>query len=75
MSEEIGKKNIDKNSINWDEHAVYWDTFPDGQYYTKNTFGLLSEQIDLDNLSILDFGSGTGLLTEKMEVIMAIGKL
>ena len=66
MSEEIERKNIDKSSINWDEHAEYWDTFPNGQYYTKNTFGLLSEQIELDNLSILDFGSGTGLLTEKM---------
>lgn len=61
MSEEIERKNID-----WDEHAEYWDTFPDGQLYTKKTFGLLSERINFDNLTILDFGSGTGLLTEKI---------
>ena len=32
----------------------------------KNTFGLLSKRIDLNNLTILDFGSGTGSLTERM---------
>lgn len=66
MSKEIERKNIDKSKIDWDEHAAYWDTFPDGKYYTKNTFDLLSKYIDLNNLTILDFGSGTGLLTEKM---------
>lgn len=66
MSQELERKNIDKTKIDWDEHAKYWDTFPDGQYYVKNTFGLLSKQIDLNNLTILDFGSGTGSLTERM---------
>ena len=66
MSKEIERKNIDGNKIDWDEHAEYWDTFPDGKLYTKNTFGLLSKCIDLSSLTILDFGSGTGLLTEKM---------
>ena len=66
MSQELERKNIDKNKIDWDEHAEYWDTFPDGQLYTKNTFGLLTKEIDINNLTILDFGSGTGLLTERM---------
>lgn len=66
MSKEIERKNIDKNKIDWDEHAAYWDTFPDGKLYTNNTFSLLSERIDLNGLNILDFGSGTGLLTERM---------
>lgn len=66
VSQEIERKNIDKDQIDWDEHAAYWDTFPDGKYYTKNTFDLLSKHIDLDNLTVLDFGCGTGLLTEKM---------
>ncbi len=66
MSEELYRKNIDKKKIDWNEHAKYWDTFPDGQYYVKNTFSLLSKQIDLNNLTILDFGSGTGSLTERM---------
>lgn len=64
MTQEIERKDIDK--IDWNEHAEYWDTFPEGKFYTDNTFRLLTDFIDLENLTILDFGSGTGLLTERM---------
>ena len=66
MSEELERKNIDKTKIDWNEHAAYWDNWDEARDYTKQTFGLLTEKINLDNLNILDFGSGTGILTEYM---------
>lgn len=76
MSEEIERKNIDKDQIDWNEHAKYWDEFDDGKLYTKHTFSLLSDRIDIKDLNILDFGCGTGLLidylTKEAKAIVAI---
>ena len=58
--------NNNKPGINWDEHAVYWDDYADARQYSKNTFETLKGLIDLNGLNILDFGCGTGILTEYM---------
>jgi predicted TPR repeat methyltransferase len=50
----------------WDEYACDWDTNSDVVQYSENAFRNLTEVIELCDLDILDFGCGTGLLTEKM---------
>lgn len=64
MADELERKDIEKSEIDWNEHAEYWDDFDDARKYTKNIYQLLTEIIDLNNLKIVDFGCGTGLLTE-----------
>lgn len=66
MSDNSERKNTDKTKIDWNEHAEYWDDFDEVRSYTKQIFQLLSDRIKLDNLRILDFGCGTGLLTDFM---------
>lgn len=66
MEEPLERKNIEKKKIDWNEHASYWDEFEGARTYTKQSSALLSETINLENLRILDFGSGTGILTEYM---------
>lgn len=66
MSDKLERKDIDRSKIDWNEHAEYWDDFKDARLYTDQTFALLKERIDLTDLTILDFGCGTGILTEHM---------
>ena len=66
MSDKLERKDIDHSKIDWNEHAEYWNEFDDAKLYTKNIYQLLSDRIDLKNLTILDFGCGTGLLTDYM---------
>ncbi len=66
MSKELERKDIEPTTIDWDEHAGYWDDFDEAKDYSSKIFKLLTNQIDLKNLSILDFGCGTGLLTDYM---------
>lgn len=63
---ELERKNIEHATIDWDEHAAYWDDFKDARLYTQQTFSLLKKRINLKNINILDFGCGTGILTEYM---------
>lgn len=50
----------------WDEYADGWDSNKDVIAYSKKAFKSLLDTINLNGLRILDFGCGTGLLTEKI---------
>ncbi|GEM_PF-2930316 len=67
MSDKLERKDIDKTKIDWNAHAAYWDEFDEARDYTDQIFALLSKKITLDGLNILDFGCGTGLLTDQMQ--------
>lgn len=56
---------------NWDEHAKTWDRDEPVRFYADQAFASLIEQVNLrDNRwkskRVLDFGCGTGLLSEKL---------
>ena len=53
-------------SNEWDEYAKEWDTKPDVIEYSEHAFKSLTDLIEIEGLNILDFGCGTGLLSEKM---------
>jgi len=53
-------------SENWDLHADGWDSNKDVVKYSELAFESLSKITNLKGLNILDFGCGTGLLTEKL---------
>ena len=53
-------------SESWDDYADEWDLNPDVIRYAENAYKTLIRNIDITGLNILDFGCGTGLLTEKM---------
>jgi len=53
-------------TIDWDEHAEGWDQNPDVVVYAGNAYKTLTAAIDCEGLRVLDFGCGTGLLTERI---------
>ena len=53
-------------SDSWDDYADGWDANPDVIAYSQLAFNSLQKHMTLSGLSILDFGCGTGLLTEKL---------
>lgn len=53
-------------SESWDDYAEEWDKNEDAISYSEKAFESLTNVISLEGLNILDFGCGTGLLTEKM---------
>lgn len=53
-------------SDSWDDCAEEWDGNEDAILYSKKAFNTLIEQVSLKGLNILDFGCGTGLLTEQI---------
>jgi 2-polyprenyl-3-methyl-5-hydroxy-6-metoxy-1,4-benzoquinol methylase len=53
-------------SESWDQYAEGWDSNADVILYSKKAYDALCEILSLEALTILDFGCGTGLLTEKM---------
>jgi 2-polyprenyl-3-methyl-5-hydroxy-6-metoxy-1,4-benzoquinol methylase len=53
-------------SENWDEYAEGWNENPDVIAYSKQAYESLLNVKDITDLSVLDFGCGTGLLTEKI---------
>lgn len=53
-------------SESWDDWADGWDDNADVRVYAEKAFRSLVEVVDLEGLRILDFGCGTGLLSEKM---------
>ena len=59
-----------KMAESWDEYADGWDTNEDVRAYSAKAFNSLIERIELDGLEVLDFGCGTGLLTEKMSPLV-----
>lgn len=48
----------------WDEYAAGWDTDPAVHEYAGKAFQALSRLLSVDNLTVFDFGCGTGALTE-----------
>jgi len=50
----------------WDEYAEEWDGNKDAILYSEEAFRSLSNIVTLEGSYILDFGCGTGLLTEKL---------
>mgnify|MGYP000282293096 CR=1 FL=1 len=56
-------------SESWDEYASDWDANKDAQAYAENAFVTLRDIVNFKGLNILDFGCGTGLLTEKLSPI------
>ena len=54
----------------WDEYADGWDDDPGARAYSVAAFGSLVELVggadSLDGVRVLDFGCGTGLLTEQL---------
>ena len=53
-------------SNEWDEYAENWDVDPTVEEYAKNAFSELSDNININDLTVLDFGCGTGVLTQLM---------
>lgn len=51
-------------SNEWDDFAEGWDVDPSVQEYAIKAFEALSNVIDIDGLSVFDFGCGTGALTQ-----------
>lgn len=56
-------------SDSWDEYASDWDTNKDAIVYAENVFETLCYIVNCNGLNVLDFGCGTGLLTEKLSPI------
>lgn len=50
----------------WDEYADNWDIDPSVEEYAKNAFKTLQAHLKINNLTVLDFGCGTGTLTQLM---------
>lgn len=48
----------------WDEFAEGWDVDASVQEYANRAFEELSKVINIDGLSVFDFGCGTGTLTQ-----------
>ncbi|WP_108649488.1 class I SAM-dependent DNA methyltransferase [Dongshaea marina] len=48
----------------WDEYAQGWDLDPSVQEYAAKAFEELLSSIKIDDLSVFDFGCGTGALTQ-----------
>jgi len=53
-------------SDNWDDYAKEWDTNSDAISYSKKAYESLIKETNIKGKRILDFGCGTGLLTEKL---------
>ncbi len=53
-------------SDSWDDYADGWDSNEDVRLYAEEAFKSLSEIVTLQGIRVLDFGCGTGLLTEKI---------
>jgi len=48
----------------WNDYAKDWEANPQVVQYSKLAFNNLLKVVDIDGLNILDFGCGTGLLSE-----------
>ncbi|WOH36398.1 class I SAM-dependent methyltransferase [Thalassotalea fonticola] len=51
-------------SNEWDEYAEGWDIDPSVEVYANKAFAELVKKVNLDALTVLDFGCGTGALTQ-----------
>ncbi|GLQ73984.1 class I SAM-dependent DNA methyltransferase [Vibrio penaeicida] len=53
-------------SNEWDEYAENWEQDAATANYAQKAFEQLEERVSLEGLKVLDFGCGTGLLTQKL---------
>ncbi|GLX79811.1 methyltransferase [Thalassotalea insulae] len=53
-------------SDSWDDYADGWDSNDSVISYAEKAYDALTNTLDIKDCRILDFGCGTGLLTEKM---------
>ena len=53
-------------AINWDECANTWDSDTVALAYAEDAFSSLIKVVDLTGKHVLDFGCGTGLLSQKI---------
>ena len=53
-------------AINWDECANTWDSDAVALAYAEDAFSSLIKAVDLTGKHVLDFGCGTGLLSQKI---------
>ena len=53
-------------SDSWDDYAEEWDTNIDAISYSEKAYKSLLKEINIEGKAILDFGCGTGLLTERL---------
>lgn len=53
-------------SESWDEYAAGWDSNEAVIAYADNAYLALKNTVELEGCRILDFGCGTGLLTERL---------
>jgi predicted TPR repeat methyltransferase len=53
-------------SDSWDDYAEEWDTNIDAISYSAKAYASLIKKINIEGKNILDFGCGTGLLTERL---------
>lgn len=62
------KEDDQENVSSWDASASGWDEDPTVAEYSSKAFASLAEVVDLNDgrRHVLDFGCGTGLLTEKL---------
>lgn len=51
-------------SDSWDDYAEEWDKNEDAILYSRKAFNELAKVVDIANSTVLDFGCGTGLLSE-----------
>ncbi len=66
MNESPESNPAEESPMDWNDHAAYWDEFESARDYARQAFQLLIDRVDLEGLRILDFGCGTGLLTDLM---------
>ena len=50
----------------WDEYAVDWDKDPATAVFAQSVFDQLTQLVNLNGTRVLDFGCGTGLLSQKI---------
>lgn len=53
-------------SDSWDDYAKEWDANIDAISYSEKAHETLANEVNIEGKNILDFGCGTGLLTERM---------
>ncbi len=51
-------------SNEWDQYAANWDVDPSVEEYSKQSYAELLNNVNIDGLRVLDFGCGTGSLTQ-----------
>ena len=54
----------------WDEYAADWDNEPSALLYADKAFESLQQIVDIQDLRVLDFGCGTGLLSQKLSPLV-----